>query len=65
MLVEKRSVLKNAGLFLSARGTIPNNFKSEILTTKIPDISLTPEPPLNQQYLIHLNAQRNELTNYH
>ena len=42
--VEKRSFLQNAGLFLSAREKILNNFKSKIFPTKNPEKILAPEP---------------------
>ena len=42
--VEKKSFLKNARLFLSARETILNNFETKIFPTKNSDKIPAPEP---------------------
>ena len=42
-LVEKISFLKNAGLLLSAREKVLNNFKGKIFPTKNLDKNATPE----------------------
>ena len=47
--IQKRSVLKNAWLLLSARENILNNFEVKVFPKKILN------QKLDQQYLLHLN----------
>ena len=42
--VEKRALLKNAVLLISARKKYLNNFKGKIFRTKNPELTLEPEP---------------------
>ena len=59
--VEKRSFRQNAGLFISARQKIINNFKGKIFVIKNPEPKLESEP--EPAVFLHLNQQNNELGN--